>query len=173
MIRMLLTVAIFISIGLLTKPSAPPHINNQVATPKPPKVEEKKAEAPAKVTPQVIQDQTVTPIVTSSQPNCDAYDTLLARHFGDNIRIAKAVMQAESGCRSDAVGDGHITYVQNGVTYGMSCGLYQIRILPGRPSCEQLKNPGENIAYAGQLFAKSGWYPWSAYKNGAYLKHLK
>jgi len=124
--------------------------------------------------PQVVHEQTVTPVVTSAKPACDAYDALLIENFGANqLNIAKAIMRAESGCRPDAVGDNHITYVQNGTTYGMSCGYFQIRILPGRPSCEQMKNPSENIAYAGRLFRASGWRPWSAYLNGSYLKHIK
>lgn len=139
----------------------------------------KKTEQPVKAVsvkedkPVVVQEQTVTPVLTAVKPACDAYDDLLARHFGDDIRIAKAVMRAESGCRADAVGDGHITYVQNGTTYGMSCGLFQIRFLPGRPNCEQMKNPSENIAYAGQLYHSQGFRPWSAFLNQSYLKFIK
>lgn len=164
--------AIILTITLVTT-SAPPKqkLNNTVANnSKSSKVtvQETKAETDAEATP-IAQ-------VTPPEPpktGCDAYDDLLARYFGDSIRIAKAVMQAESGCNPASVGDGHLTYVQDGVTYGMSCGLFQIRFLPGRPSCEQMKNPSENIAYAGQMFAGQGWSPWSAFKNGSYLRHLR
>lgn len=133
-----------------------------------------KAEDQAKATPKVeTQEQTVTPIVTNTVPTCDSFDSLIAENFGaENLITAKAVMRAESSCRTDAVGDGHITFVQDGVTYGMSCGLFQIRYLPGRPTCEQMKNPSENIRYAGQLFKGQGFYPWSAYKNGLYKRYL-
>ena len=123
--------------------------------------------------PQVVHEQTVTPVVTSTQPDCNSHDALLIENFGsENLITAKAIMRAESGCRPDAVGDNHITYAQNGTTYGMSCGLFQIRFLPGRPNCEQMKNPSENIAYAGQLFRSQGFKPWSAYLNGSFRKFL-
>lgn len=80
-----------------------------------------------------------------------------------------AVMEAESHCRSDDVGDQRVIA---GV-YAPSCGLMQVRTLPGRPNCEQLKDPETNIATAYGLYAKHGFQPWTMYNNGEYLKYLK
>lgn len=93
--------------------------------------------------------------------------------FGDDWKEAYAIAMAESGLRTDAIGDGHITYEYQGETIGMSCGLFQIRTLPGRPSCEEMLDPDKNIAFAKKLFDRSGWMPWSVYKSGKYLTYLK
>lgn len=169
---MKILVALFIT-AILT--SIPPklNINNTVAVSNPSQKtsQEVRVKATSKV--QEIQDQTVTPVTTSVAPDCNSYDALIIENFGsENLITAKAIMRAESGCRSDAVGDGHITYVQNGVTYGMSCGLWQIRFLPGRPSCEEMKDPVKSTAFAATLFRASGWKPWSAYTKGVYLRFM-
>lgn len=155
--------------------SSPPKLklNNTVANTSKSSTVTKVTKATATSKELEIHEGTVTPIVTSTVPTCDSYDALIVENFGsENFITAKAIMKAESGCRSDAVGDLKITYIQNGVTYGMSCGLFQIRILPGRPSCDELKDPSKNIVYAGQMFKHSGFKPWSAYKNKSYRKHL-
>lgn len=169
---MKILVALFIT-AILT--SIPPklNINNTVAVSNPSQKTSQEVRVKATTKVQEIQDQTVTPVTTSVAPDCNSYDALIIENFGsENLITAKAIMRAESGCRSDAVGDGHITYVQNGVTYGMSCGLFQIRHLPGRPSCEQMKTPSENIIYAGHLFASQGWKPWGAWLNQSYKRFL-
>lgn len=80
-----------------------------------------------------------------------------------------AVLQAESHCRTDAVGD---TWVIGGL-YAPSCGLFQVRTLEGRPSCDELKDPATNIAWAWKLYnSPRGWTHWSVYNNGAYKKYL-
>lgn len=168
----------FIVLLLSTIPSSKQDINNTVTNNRTDNeiqavVTKKPRKKVAKATKKTVHEGTVTPLVTSTTPNCDAHDKLLARYFGDDIRIAKAVMQAESGCRTDAVGDGHITYVQNGVTYGMSCGLFQIRFLPGRPNCKDMQDASKNIAYAASMYKAQGWYPWSAYLNNSYIKFLR
>jgi len=166
-LKILLAIIVFVIISQASTP-----INKQTANIKTKQIV--KAVSVKKDIPVVVHEQTVTPVVTAVKPACDSYDALLIENFGsENLITAKAIMRAESGCRHDSVGDNHITYAQNGVTYGMSCGLFQIRFLPGRPNCEQMKNPSENIAYAGRLFKASGWKPWSAYLNGSYLRHIK
>lgn len=86
-----------------------------------------------------------------------------------NVQIAKAIMQAESGCNTNAVGD---THPINGLL-AYSCGVYQIRTLKGRPSCEQLKDPATNIEWAYKISnGGSNWRAWSVYTNGRYLKHM-
>lgn len=174
--KYLVVVAVLIITGLLSKHTDPQHINKQVTrtSEKHTQVASVKQEQPKQATvtqPQVVQENTVTPIVTSTASNCDAYDALIAENFGaENLITAKAVMRAESSCRADAVGDNHITYVQDGTTYGMSCGLWQIRYLPGRPSCEEMKDPAKSTAYAATLFRANGWKPWAAWSTGAYLR---
>lgn len=174
--KYLVVVAVLIITGLLSKHTAPQHINKQVTSTSSEKaqvasVKEVKQETVAQ--PQVVQENTVTPVVTSTEPNCNAYDALITENFGaDQLNTAKAVMRAESGCRPDAVGDNHITYVQNGISYGMSCGLFQIRILPGRDTCEAYKDPIHAIKKAGLMFKSSGWQPWSAYTNGKYKQYM-
>ena len=78
-------------------------------------------------------------------------------------------MQAESGCNQNAVGD---TSPINGLL-AHSCGLFQVRTLAGRPSCEQLKDPATNIQWAYKISGNgSNWRPWSVFTNGKYLKHM-
>lgn len=177
--KQLLVVVTLIIVRLVSSADDPQHINKQVTPTNEQEVqvasvESVKQETAKPAQPQVVQEQTVTPIVTSTVPNCDKYDALIAENFGsENLITAKAVMRAESGCRSDAVGDNHITYVQNGITYGMSCGLFQIRILPGRDSCEAYKDPSHAIKKAGLMFKGQGWKPWSAFTNGKYKQFLQ
>lgn len=78
---------------------------------------------------------------------------------------------AESGLRCEAVGDHKIAYVKDGIEYGKSYGLLQIRHLPGRPDPSVLLNCTENLKYAYAIFKKQGNFSaWSAYKNNAYKK---
>lgn len=99
-------------------------------------------------------------------------ETLIKEVFGDKADIAIAIAKAESGLNPEAVGDLHITFEKNGKLMGMSCGLFQVRILEGRPDCETLKDPKENVKFAKALYDKAGWEPWSAYTSGKYLKNL-
>lgn len=94
------------------------------------------------------------PVVHPS--NCEAYRHLVEKYQW-NVNIALNVMRAESGCNPYAVGDKHIPPV--------SCGLFQIRTLAGRPSCEALKDPATNVAWAYRLYRDSGWKPWSVCKT--------
>jgi len=98
-------------------------------------------------------------------------EQLIRSRFGDDADVAVAIARCESGLRPDAVGDHAIAYVQDGAEYGKSYGPFQIRHLPGRPSPDRLLDPSFNIEYAYNLFKRSSWYPWSAYKNGCY-KHF-
>lgn len=97
---------------------------------------------------------------------CEDYRNLAKKYFPNSPNTALAVMKAESGCNPTAVGDGHLQYVQDGNTYGMSCGLMQVRSLPGRPTCAEMQNPEANIQYAAKLYASGGWSHWSVCKTG-------
>lgn len=100
-------------------------------------------------------------------------EKLIKEVFGDKAEIAIAIAKAESGLNPEAVGDLHITFEKDGKLMGMSCGLFQVRILEGRPDCETLKNPKENVEYAKRIYeARGDFTAWSAYTNGAYKKYL-
>ncbi|MCA9313061.1 hypothetical protein KDA08_01910, partial [Candidatus Saccharibacteria bacterium] len=127
----------------------------------------KKTEQPVKAVsvkkdiPVVVQEQTVTPIVTAAQPACDSYDALIIENFGsENLITAKAIMRAESGCDANATGDKSLTYQQNGRTYGYSVSLFQVRILPGREGCDS-HDPAVNIPCAAKVYRSQGWMAWS------------
>ena len=92
---------------------------------------------------------------------CENYRQLVSQYEW-NVEVALKVMKAESGCNPGAVGD---QYAIRGV-YAPSCGLFQIRTLQGRPSCNQLQNPTTNVEWAIKLYRASGWQPWSVCKNG-------
>ena len=85
-------------------------------------------------------------------------------------QIMRAICQAESGGNSQAVGD---DYVIAGL-YAPSCGLWQIRTLAGRPSCDELKDPQTNLEWAWKISNQgANWSPWSVYKSGKYLQFMK
>lgn len=99
-------------------------------------------------------------------------ERLICEYFRDDCAVAVAVARAESGLRPDAVGDGAMAYVRDGVEYGKSYGVFQIRHLEGRPEPVKLLDPKFNIEYAYNLYQRSGFYPWSAFTNSSYLRFL-
>lgn len=107
--------------------------------------------------PQPVQ-QRVKPVEPKNHPKgCDNY-VALVRKYDWNHRIAINIMRAESmGCNPSAVGD---NYPINGI-HAVSCGLFQIRTLAGRPSCKALKNPALNVKVAYRLYKSGGWRHWS------------
>lgn len=74
-------------------------------------------------------------------------------------------MKCESGGNPSSIGDTHLTYTQDGVLYGYSVGLMQVRRLPGRPERDWLLNPENNIAYSARLYSARGWQPWTCAKK--------
>lgn len=68
-------------------------------------------------------------------------------------------MECESQGDSNAIGDGHLKYIKNGIEYGASYGLFQIRALPGRqfPSLD----PETNVKQAYEIYKRSGFKPWT------------
>lgn len=157
---MKILVALFIT-AILT--SIPPklNINNTVAVSNPSQKTSQEVRVKATTKVQEIQDQTVTPVTTSVAPDCNSYDALIIENFGsENLITAKAIMRAESGCDPKAIGDGHITYYQNGRKYGYSVSLFQVRILPGREQCDSL-DPTVNIPCASKVYKSQGWLAWS------------
>lgn len=97
----------------------------------------------------------------------------IVRVFGKDAPTAIAVFTAESHLNCNAVGDGHLTFENNGIEYGASYGVAQIRYLAGRPTPEQLKDCKFNIDYSHTIFIKQHFKPWSMWLNKQYLKYLR
>ncbi|MFE7720117.1 hypothetical protein ACFU44_13870 [Nocardia rhizosphaerihabitans] len=83
-----------------------------------------------------------------------------------------AIMQAESSCNPDAIGDATLTFQGEGRTEGMSCGLLQIRVLRGRPSCDVLRDVTTNVDWAYRIYKSQGYQAWSTWSNGKYKEYL-
>ncbi|HBI50251.1 MAG TPA: hypothetical protein DDY21_00155 [Candidatus Moranbacteria bacterium] len=98
-------------------------------------------------------------------------ESLISREFGDDGELMIAIAKAESNLQPERVGDLHLTF--NNGTMGMSCGLFQIRVLDGRPDCDSLKNPEFNIKWAKKIKESQGLTAWTVYNNGRYLEFLK
>ncbi|MGE5298314.1 MAG: LysM peptidoglycan-binding domain-containing protein [Acidobacteriaceae bacterium] len=105
--------------------------------------------------------------------NTTTIEAQIARIFQEDAPLVTAVFRAESGLRCDAVGDGHLQFIKDGIRYGQSYGVAQIRYLPGRPSPEQLKNCTYNLLVAKQIYDQDGPNAWTAYRNQSYRKFLK
>jgi len=82
-----------------------------------------------------------------------------------------AIAQAESGCRYDATGDGHLTYQIDGRTYGYSVSVLQVRILPGREGCDA-HDIKVNVECAHRIWKGQGYGAWSVYNSGKYRQWL-
>jgi len=99
---------------------------------------------------------------------------LFVKYFGKDAKIMKAICKAENTAEDPlAIGDKHLTFWENGKLYGMSVGLCQVRILPGRNiTVEQMQIPEENIKKSKEIFDSQGFNAWTCYKNKSYLRHL-
>lgn len=119
------------------------------------------------------QSEEVVEVADGEEGLDSSSEQLIRKEFGDKADIALAIAKAESGLNPEAVGDMHITFEKDGKLMGMSCGIFQVRILEGRPDCETLKNPKENVEYAKRIYeARGDFTAWSTYNNGAYLSYL-
>lgn len=138
---------------------------------------------------------TQTPTPTPNKPNNAPILTpekseikeLVCKYFGGFCYVATAVFIPESGLSCSAVGDNHLVCtdelmgdgrtlkehcIADGVQYGRSYGVAQIRYLPGRPSPDELLDCNINLKYAHGMWRAQGFAPWSAYTNRSYLKYL-
>lgn len=82
---------------------------------------------------------------------------------GTSLLTIVAIAGAESGWRSDAVGD-----------QGTSFGLTQVH-LPAHPqyTAEQMFDPVQNMAAAWEISGGGqNWHPWTTFNTGAYQQYL-
>lgn len=116
-----------------------------------------------------MAEQTVFEPLEATEAPRTATGCEIANKYDWNVQIAIAICIAESGGISTQTGD---NYVINGL-YAPSCGLFQIRTLVGRPTCEQLKDPATNVEWAYKI-SKQGtdWTPWSVFNNRRYIQFL-
>lgn len=82
-----------------------------------------------------------------------------------------AISKAESNCRVEARGDGHLTYKKNNRIYGYSLSVMQVRIVEGREHCDT-NDLKVNVACAHKIWQNQGYKAWSVYTNGKYKKNL-
>lgn len=87
-------------------------------------------------------------------PSASASPTIEDRirmRFQENGEKMVKIAKCESGMRPEAVGDKNLTFIQDGVTYGTSHGIFQIRYLKGRPTPEKLHDVNTNIEMAYKI----------------------
>lgn len=101
---------------------------------------------------------------------CEQYRGILAQYDWD-VDLMMAIMQAESSCNPEAVGDKTLTFQKNGRTYGYSKSLLQIRQLPGREHCDTF-DPDIIVKCGYDIWKSQGYNAWSVYSNGMYKKFL-
>lgn len=113
------------------------------------------------------ESQTIPTQDTPKQTGCEEYRSEISKYDWD-VNLMMAIMKAESSCVPTKVGD---NYPIRGL-HAPSCGLFQVRTLSSRPSCQALKDPATNIAWAYRIYQGQGLKAWSVYSSGAYRKHL-
>lgn len=95
--------------------------------------------------------------VSSTPSSCAGYRALVSQ-YNWPVDTMLAIMQAESGCRADAVSppnsDGLRDY-----------GLFQIH-------GEAIMDPAANVARAYGKYTSQGLRAWTTWTSGAYLKYL-
>ena len=105
----------------------------------------------------------VAPRVATSNmkvPAANACVIAMKKVFPENLwKIGYAIMQAESGARPYAIGGPNY----NG-TYDYGC--WQIN------NTERALDPLVGAKIALYKYNHSGWYPWTVYKTGAYLRYF-
>lgn len=86
--------------------------------------------------------------------------------------LALAVAKAESSCDANAHGDEDIAYHVGDKKYGYSVGVFQVRILEGRESCDNY-DIATNVKCAYDVYHDAGnsFDPWSGYTTGKYKNY--
>ena len=85
------------------------------------------------------------------------------------VENALQIIQLESGGNPRSKGD---TQPIDGLL-APSIGLFQIRLLRGRPTEQQLYDPEFNIAYSAGIFKAQGWMPWTAARTLGLVRDKK
>jgi len=151
----------------LTAIYATPHIklarsqeSNRIESTKAPEV----VQVPVEQEKAIVEPVIVPPVV---QPRsaCD-----YIKDYDWDVRLMTAIAMAESGCVMQR-GDGHLTSVVDGRTYGYSLGVLQVRILPGRERCDT-EDPAVLMSCAYNIYKGQGLSAWTMYTNGRYLRFL-
>lgn len=123
------------------------------------------SEKKATLAKQILLDQskqvTTTKLTYPQNANSTEVIQLIRNKFGVQADNAIKVATCESGLRSNAVGDAFWI----GGIYAESIGIFQIRLLAGRPSKEWLMNANNNVDYAYNMWKSQGWGPWSCAKK--------
>lgn len=107
---------------------------------------------------------------TTQVTGCELVRSEASKYDWD-VDIIVAISQAESGCVPTARGDMALTYEQSGRTYGYSVSVMQVRILPGRESCDSYE-VAINMQCAYAIYKGQGLRAWSMFTNGKYLNYL-
>ena len=91
-----------------------------------------------------------------------------------DVKLATAVMKAESKCDAEAKGDLDLVYEEEGRQYGYSMGAFQVRILPGREDCDTF-DLKKNVECAYNIYNEAGreFTDWSMFNNGKYRDFLE
>lgn len=126
-----------------------------------------KQEAEKEVSPSVQESHPTPTQDIPKKTGCEAYREEISKYEWD-VNLMMAIMKAESSCVPTKVGD---NYPIRGL-HAPSCGLFQVRTLSSRPSCQALKDPATNIAWAYRIYQGQGLKAWSVYSNGKYKTHL-
>jgi len=87
-------------------------------------------------------------------------EAVVRETFGkDGDKMVK-IMRCESQGNHKAIGDTKIAYIKDGIVYGMSYGLFQVRHLEGRPDPAKLFDPKHNIETAKKIYDTQGLNAW-------------
>lgn len=130
----------------------------------------------------VAQTADPAPTVQAVKPpdipltDCQLVRQAASKYSDWNADIITAIAQEEGyyqgiHCNRNAQGDGHLTYQQNGRTYGYSVSALQVRILPGREACDSY-DINVNVDCAHAIWLNQGYNAWTEYRNGDYAKWL-
>lgn len=135
------------------------------------------------------QETEIAPVKTET-----AMEDLVAYHFeGDDAKIARAIIKAESSGNPKAVGY-NCYYTKNGTVHetrvqgaystfckkghekyawSVDCGKVQ-RNFPGRKTCpEYAFDPEWSVAEMKRLHNERGWKPWVTYTSGKYMAYME
>lgn len=101
--------------------------------------------------PQLVGQVKAKEIETSSAPASPTIEDRIRMRFQENGEKMIKIARCESGIRPEAVGDKNLTFEKDGITYGTSHGIFQVRYLKGRPTPEQLHDVNTNIEMAYKI----------------------